>query len=463
MIGKIVTGKSFKGAVEYVMNKEHARLLTCDGVDDTDARSVTDSFNFQRKARPEIAKVVGHISLSFHPDDAPKLTDEMMIRLAGEYMLRMGITDTQYIVARHHDTGHPHIHILYNRVRYDRKLVPDNNERRRNTKVCKALKQKYGLTFSEGKKKVKTGKLHGPEQTKYAIYEAVKSALPGCRSLEALAGELERQGIVTTFVHRGGDAAKEVQGMTFTKDGVTFKASQVDRKFSYGNLMKVIGLNKAEAEAQAMQQRAEEQARRITQVGRRNLTREEPDLLYSPRGLVIRCEVDDIEYKLRLTPKRSEYGPDTLAEEILSQKRLNPSFFGTRLTDEQVQRIREGQYVYLENMRRDGELFSGYFVADDEIKSGWVYNHAPDNMVQYGRFKMREMDRDLIERGYVVRAIVEWYGGVQTARPYLWKEKPSDTDYRKAWSDPRIPVSEKREVKHVPSIPPKRKLKQGPT
>ena len=448
MIGKIVTGKSFKGAVEYVMNKEHARLLACDGVDDTDARSVTDSFNFQRKARPEIAKVVGHISLSFHPDDAPKLTDEMMIRLAGEYMRRMGITDTQYIVARHHDTGHPHIHILYNRVRYDRKLVPDNNERRRNTKVCKALKQKYGLTFSEGKKKVKAEKLHGPEQTKYAIYEAVKSALPGCQSLEVLARGLERQGIVTTFVHRGGDAAKEIQGMTFTKDGVTFKASQIDRKFSYGNLMKTIGQNKAEADAQAIwQQQAEEEARRKKEIEQRQ--RQEQKAAAERHGQ------EQTEEQAQLQPTE-QHKPQ-------SRTPQNPGVFGARLTDEQVQRIRDGQYVNLENMCRDGETFSGYFVADDEIKSGWLYNHAPDNMVQYGRFKMREMDRDLIERGYVVRAVVEWYGGGQTARPYLWKEKPSDTDYREAWSDPRIPVSEKREVKHVPSIPPKRKLKQGPT
>ena len=404
MIGKIVTGKSFKGAVEYVMNKEGAQLLACDGVDDTDARSVTGSFNFQRKARPEIAKVVGHISLSFHPDDAPKLTDAMMIRLAGEYMRRMGITDTQYIVARHHDTGHPHIHILYNRVRYDRKLVPDNNERRRNTKVCKVLKQKYNLTFSEGKKKVKAGKLHGPEQTKYAIYEAVKSALPGCQSLEALVEKLERQGIVTTFVHRGGDATKEVQGMTFTKDDVTFKASQVDRKFSYGNLMKTIGLNKAEADAQAMRQQAEEQARRITQVGRRNLTREEQDLLYSPKGLVIRCEVDDIEYKLRLTPKRSEDGPDTLAEEILSQKRLNPSFFGIRLTDEQLQRIRDGQYAYLEKAKyQDGTVGPGYLVTDDRLTDAWIFRQCPDGWVKYGLYEMRQMDKTLIEAGYVVR------------------------------------------------------------
>ena len=132
MIGKIVTGKSFKGAVEYVMNKPGARLLSSDGVNTSDTREAIRSFNFQRKARPEKAEVVGHISLSFHADDAPKLTDDLMRQLAGEYMQRMNITDTQYIVVRHGDTGHPHLHIIYNRVKYDAKLVRKHNERIRN-------------------------------------------------------------------------------------------------------------------------------------------------------------------------------------------------------------------------------------------------------------------------------------------------------------------------------------------
>ena len=76
MIGKIVTGRSFRGAVEYVLGKSGCRLLDSDGVDTQNAKTVTDDFNYQRKARPEIAKVVGHISLSFHKADAPKLTDQ---------------------------------------------------------------------------------------------------------------------------------------------------------------------------------------------------------------------------------------------------------------------------------------------------------------------------------------------------------------------------------------------------
>lgn len=118
MIGKIVTGKSFRGAVEYVLKKEKAELLDADGVDTSSVANVIGSFNFQRKARPEKAQVVGHISLSFHKNDTPKLSDNLMRELAAAYMKRMGITDTQYIVARHSDTEHPHLHIVYNRVRY---------------------------------------------------------------------------------------------------------------------------------------------------------------------------------------------------------------------------------------------------------------------------------------------------------------------------------------------------------
>lgn len=51
---------------------------------------------------------------------------------------------------------------------------------------------------------------------------------------------------------------------------------------------------------------------------------------------------------------------------------------------------------------------------------------------------MREMDRRLIEAGYVTRATVKWWGCVQFAHPYLWKANPTDTEYQEAWSDPRI-------------------------
>ena len=79
-----------------------------------------------------------------------------MLDLAREYMQRIEITDTQYFVVRHTDMKHPHLHILYNRVRYNTILVSDRNERLHNMRICKDLKQVYGLTFSRGKEQLTT-------------------------------------------------------------------------------------------------------------------------------------------------------------------------------------------------------------------------------------------------------------------------------------------------------------------
>lgn len=400
MIAKIVTGKSFGGAVRYLLEKSgHARMLDSDGVDLSDIRSIIGSFNFQRKARPEKAQVVGHISLSFHKNDAPKLTDGFMTDLAREYMQRMGITDTQYMIVRHTDTEHPHLHILYNRVKYDAKLVRSHNERIRSVAVCKAMKQKHALTFSEGKQNVKTEKLHDPDKVKYAIYEAVKAILPSCLSLPELAERLQDKGIETTFIHRGNDPAKEIQGITFTKDNLTFKASQVDRKFSYANLCKAIEVNQAERERQEAEHKRQAQTAR------------------------------------------------------------NPVVYGVRLTDKQVQDIKDGQPVYIEGMQYRGETFDGYLVMDDKLTEGWTYTHDPCEWVQYGEYTMRRMDRDLIEKGFVARALVQWYGTGQTARPYLWKENPSDETYKQKWSDPRKPKPPRYDVKRALAALPKKKSK----
>lgn len=111
-------------------------------------------------------------------------------------------------------------------------------------RICRELKQEYGLTFSHGKEQVSMERLHGPEQLRHRIYDHLRELLSECTSWTTLAGELAKRQVATTFVYRGGDPAKEVQGVTFTLEGHTFKASQVDRKFSYGRLTQRIEQNR---------------------------------------------------------------------------------------------------------------------------------------------------------------------------------------------------------------------------
>ena len=231
MIGKISKGTGFKGCVNYVLGKPDARLLTAEGVLTDSIQTITDCFQTQRMMKPNIRQPVGHISLSYAPEDTPRMTDETLVSLAKEYMQKMGIRDTQYIIARHNDQKHPHVHIVFNRVDNNGRTISDRNDCYRNIKVCKELKEKYGLYFGKGKDRVRTHRLKGSDKTKYEIYHAVKNSLGKSNSWKQFISELSKQGIKTEFKYRG--RSNVIQGLSFTKDGITFKASEIDRSFRY--------------------------------------------------------------------------------------------------------------------------------------------------------------------------------------------------------------------------------------
>ena len=165
--------------------KDEAKILASDGVLLGTNAEITQSFELQRQLNPRIKKPVGHIALSFKPEDKPRLTDDFMAKIALEYMQMMGIKDTQFIIVRHHNTDNPHCHIVYNRINNEGKLISDRNDYRRNEQVTKALKSKYGLTYGTDKSNTNTRKLRNAERAKYEIHNAVKGALKAadsCRS-----------------------------------------------------------------------------------------------------------------------------------------------------------------------------------------------------------------------------------------------------------------------------------------
>jgi hypothetical protein len=58
-----------------------------------------------------------HIALTFHPTE--KLSNQQMAGLAEEYLQRMKLGDQPYLVYRHHDTPHPHMHVMMAGVHQD--------------------------------------------------------------------------------------------------------------------------------------------------------------------------------------------------------------------------------------------------------------------------------------------------------------------------------------------------------
>lgn len=235
MMAKIIKGKGFKGCVNYILDKEkQTTLLDTQGLRLKNIASIIQSFVSQAKLNPNLSKSVGHISLNFSAQDKDKITDEIMVRVAREYMIKMGIKDTQYFIARHHDKEHPHIHLCFNRVDNNGKTISDKNDRYRSEKICKELTEKYGLYLSSGKENVKVERLREPDKTKYEIYNVLNNLVPKCKNWNQLLSELKKQGIDARFKCKG--QTDEIQGITFIKNGYSFTGSKVDRNFSYSKI-----------------------------------------------------------------------------------------------------------------------------------------------------------------------------------------------------------------------------------
>mgnify|MGYP002529291608 FL=1 len=230
MVGKVISGSSFSGTVGYVM-KEESRILEAEGVMPPEVKDMVQDFKDQTLLNPRLKNTVGHISLSFSPKDAPKMTDALMTQIAKEYMQKMGITDTQYLLARHLDQPHPHCHLVYNRVGNNGQTISDKNIKIRNAKVCRELTEKHELYLALGKDEVRRERLREPDKTKYEIHDAIKGCLPKCKSWNELEGKLKEQGIGVRYKYCGNTDRK--QGVLFSKNGFEFSGSKIDRAFSF--------------------------------------------------------------------------------------------------------------------------------------------------------------------------------------------------------------------------------------
>ena len=236
MIAKIIKGADFGGVINYMLSKQEgkAMVLASNNIGFTDQNLCVHEFVLQASMRPNVQKPVCHTILSFSANDADQLTDDVMIKIANEYLEKMGYGDTQSLIVRHSDRQHPHLHICINRIGNDGKTISDRNEKYRSTKICRELTERYGLTLGEGKKAVNRHRLRGEDKLRYEIFDTIKTALLHSKNWKDFVADLERQGIATRFKTKGNTDV--VQGIIFKKNGCSFSGSKIDRSCSFSRL-----------------------------------------------------------------------------------------------------------------------------------------------------------------------------------------------------------------------------------
>ena len=234
MIAKIKSGKGFGGLVNYAndIKDKNTKILHAYGVSTTSNATVIASFKCQSQGCKS-DRYVGHLMLAFSPKDTDKLNDNRMVEIAQEYMKRMNITDTQYVIYRHYDKAHPHLHIVYNRVNNKKKLIKGDQNFRKSALVTKQLTKEYGLTFGSNKQAVKRDRLYGKDKIKYHIYDTTRSVLPSAKSFEDLKQKLALNGIKFNFT-RGNDGFEN--GIVFSASDISFPGCKIDKTTTYEEL-----------------------------------------------------------------------------------------------------------------------------------------------------------------------------------------------------------------------------------
>lgn len=236
MIAKIIKGINFSGVVNYMLSKreDEAKVLQAIGVRSSMPNDIAHDFNLQASMRPSVQKPVCHTILSFSAHDTERLTDDVMVKIANEYIEKMGYGDTQSLIVRHSDRQHPHLHICINRIGNKGKTISDCNEKYRSTKICRELTERYGLTIGEGKQEVNRPRLRGGDKLRYEIFDAIKAILSQSQNWKDFVTGLEQQDITTRFKTKGNTDV--VQGIIFEKDGCSFSGSKIDRSCSFSYL-----------------------------------------------------------------------------------------------------------------------------------------------------------------------------------------------------------------------------------
>jgi len=262
MIAKQSIGKSFTGALNYNIKKLHhpdprqrAEILSTNF---TNMGSILKELAMMRAMNPRLKRNTYHASLNFATGE--KISNQKMKSIAEEYMKRMGFDNNLYIIFRHHDSNHPHCHILATRNRFDGTVVSDSNNYRKSEQIIRDFEKKYRL---QTVKSSKQSKLKAPNRDELEMIERtgrpskklmlqhqVKEALKQSATMSEFIMNLERQNINVLFNQA---STGRVSGITYLIPSFKIRGQALGNQFKFGSIIKQVNYEQSR-ESQAISQ-----------------------------------------------------------------------------------------------------------------------------------------------------------------------------------------------------------------
>jgi len=250
MVAKVISGKNIRGVLQYNENKVNEDLATCIHASGFGVPAANLSFSskllrFEKllQLNPKVRTNTLHISLNFDPSE--QLLLNKLVQISSEYMTRIGFGNQPFLVYKHHDAGHPHVHIITTNITSSGKRIDIHNiGRNQSDKARKEVENIFNLVKADSKKVQYTQLLkpidlqkatYGKSETKRSITNIVRTVAKSYRftSLPEFNAVLRQYNVIAD---RGSESSAMFQkgGLIYSivnaegqKVGVPIKASSV--------------------------------------------------------------------------------------------------------------------------------------------------------------------------------------------------------------------------------------------
>lgn len=254
MVSKITFPDSLLDALNYheqKVQKGKAELLLAENFlpekDQLNFYDKLNRFKDQMELNTRAKTKLLHVSLNFDPSE--NLSKNELVQIATAYMDKIGFGDQPYLVYKHEDAGHPHIHLLTTTIQADgRRINTHKIGENQSEKARKEIEEQYGLIKAAGRNSRGSSRgiepvtpekvVYGKSETKRAITNVLDAVIKQYKytSLAELNAILKQYNVMADRGHEEGRIYR-TGGLVYralddqgNKVGVPIKASSVYSK-----------------------------------------------------------------------------------------------------------------------------------------------------------------------------------------------------------------------------------------
>ncbi|MBD2609387.1 relaxase/mobilization nuclease domain-containing protein, partial [Scytonema hofmannii FACHB-248] len=276
MIPKIFKHGNFLPTLKYVLGKEGASIIGTN-MNSATPNELAREFSLAKRSNPEFKNACAHIILSIPHRSSEHANgeyhehlDDLQYAYVGKRFLEEmeylgeGLHRSQYVMGRHTDREHEHIHIIASRIKMDATVVTDSWDYSRAEVAARKLEKEFGLEQTPCSSEKVVQKLQeigiiasvsptirkpqtikqlkhtsGKPSVAQLIADAVDEACSDKPTFTQLVSRLKEKNII---VHPKLDNQDNILGIAYEMDGIKIAGYQIGKGYSFPGLQKYLGV-----------------------------------------------------------------------------------------------------------------------------------------------------------------------------------------------------------------------------